>query len=167
MADNLASARLVLANGTTVTVSSVDNPDLFWAIRGAGHNFGIVTEFEYKIHDRKLEDEALAYELMMFKGEQLEEVYEVANSMIGGNVNPQPVGLAHWTMIMRNAEIDPVDVSSPIIAVGVFASHIILIFVFCRSQLLYFIYSTKVHPRSRPLTAKNCGSSIQSSFSQT
>lgn len=109
MADNLASARLVLANGTTVTVSSVDNPDLFWAIRGAGHNFGIVTEFEYKIHDRKLEDEALAYELMMFKGEQLEEVYEVANSMIGGNVNPQPVGLAHWTMIMRNAEIDPVD----------------------------------------------------------
>jgi FAD/FMN-containing dehydrogenase len=40
---------MVLANGTAVTVSSESNPDLFWAIRGAGHNFGIVTEFEYKI----------------------------------------------------------------------------------------------------------------------
>jgi FAD/FMN-containing dehydrogenase len=49
LADNLISARMVLANGTAVTVSSESNPDLFWAIRGAGHNFGIVTEFEYNI----------------------------------------------------------------------------------------------------------------------
>jgi FAD/FMN-containing dehydrogenase len=49
LSDNLISARMVLANGTAVTVSSESNPDLFWAIRGAGHNFGIVTEFEYKI----------------------------------------------------------------------------------------------------------------------
>jgi len=111
MADNLISARLVLANATTVTVSSVENTDLFWALRGAGHNFGIVTEFEYRIHDRKPEDEVLAYELMMFKEQQLEEVYEVANGMISGDVSLQPVGLAHWTMIMRNSELDPVNVS--------------------------------------------------------
>ncbi|KAK0724875.1 hypothetical protein B0H67DRAFT_657667 [Lasiosphaeris hirsuta] len=50
-ADNLASARLVLANGSAVTVSAESNPDLFWAIRGAGHNFGIVTSFKLNVHD--------------------------------------------------------------------------------------------------------------------
>ncbi|KAK3346361.1 hypothetical protein B0T25DRAFT_460893 [Lasiosphaeria hispida] len=50
-ADNLASARLVLANGSAVTVSAESSPDLFWAIRGAGHNFGIVTSLEVDVYD--------------------------------------------------------------------------------------------------------------------
>lgn len=41
--DNLVSANMVLADGTTTTVSSENNSDLFWAARGAGHNIGIVT----------------------------------------------------------------------------------------------------------------------------
>jgi len=44
MADNLISARLILASGKIITVSNGTNPSLFWALRGAGHNFGIVTE---------------------------------------------------------------------------------------------------------------------------
>jgi len=52
-ADNLVSARLVLANGSAITVSGSQNPDLFWAIRGAGHNFGIATSFQVKIDDDK------------------------------------------------------------------------------------------------------------------
>lgn len=168
MADNLISARLVLANATTVTVSSVENTDLFWALRGAGHNFGIVTEFEYRIHDRKPEDEALAYELMMFKEQQLEEVYEVANGMVGGDVSLQPVGLAHWTMIMRNSEFDPVNVSlRNHRASGMPASLTILMFVYDYSQSLYFIYSTRVHPRFRQITVNRCGTSTQSSVSPT
>ncbi|KAK0649274.1 hypothetical protein B0T16DRAFT_436233 [Cercophora newfieldiana] len=50
-ADSLVSARLVLANSSIVTVSATENSDLFWAVRGAGQNFGIVTSFEVKIHD--------------------------------------------------------------------------------------------------------------------
>ncbi|KAL1605077.1 hypothetical protein SLS60_004620 [Paraconiothyrium brasiliense] len=49
-ADNLLSANVVLANGTTVLSSSTTNSDLFWAIRGAGHNFGIVTSFNLLTH---------------------------------------------------------------------------------------------------------------------
>jgi FAD/FMN-containing dehydrogenase len=46
--DALQEAEVVLANGTIVRASSGDNPDLFWAIRGAGASFGIVTEFTFQ-----------------------------------------------------------------------------------------------------------------------
>lgn len=46
--DNLISAELVTAEGNIVKVSVSENPDLFWAIRGGGGNFGIVTNFEFQ-----------------------------------------------------------------------------------------------------------------------
>jgi FAD/FMN-containing dehydrogenase len=48
--DNLLSADIVTAQGEIVTASEEENPDLFWAIRGGGGNFGIVTSFEYRLH---------------------------------------------------------------------------------------------------------------------
>jgi len=49
-ADNLLSADVVTAAGQFRHASAMDNPDLFWALRGGGGNFGVVTSFEYQLH---------------------------------------------------------------------------------------------------------------------
>jgi hypothetical protein len=48
--DNLLGADVVLADGTILHASASENDDLFWALRGAGANFGVVTAFEYRLH---------------------------------------------------------------------------------------------------------------------
>lgn len=48
--DNLLSVDMVLADGSFVTASASENPDLFWAVRGGGGNFGVISSFEYQLH---------------------------------------------------------------------------------------------------------------------
>jgi FAD/FMN-containing dehydrogenase len=59
--DNVVSAQIVTADGQLRHLSEQDNPDLFWAIRGGGGNFGVVTALEYRLHP-------LAHEVLAANG---------------------------------------------------------------------------------------------------
>jgi len=51
--DNIVQATVVIADGSILTASEHENADLFWAVRGGGSNFGVVTEFVLKMHPQR------------------------------------------------------------------------------------------------------------------
>lgn len=52
ISDNFRQLNVVLANGTAITVNETSHAGLLWGMKGAGHNFGIVTSFELNIFPR-------------------------------------------------------------------------------------------------------------------
>ena len=106
-ADSIIEARLVLANATVTTVSNSSNPDLYWALRGAGHNFGVVTEWKHKIHDANA-SKPWAYETLTFTEDKLEQLFDAAN-VISKTQLPQTV---HAALINLEPDIDSVKVST-------------------------------------------------------
>src|SRR5205823_14353325 len=49
--DNVVGVEMVTADGQVLNASATEHPDLFWAVRGGGGNFGVVTSFEFALHD--------------------------------------------------------------------------------------------------------------------
>ncbi|RHZ44115.1 FAD-binding oxidoreductase [Aspergillus thermomutatus] len=82
VADNLLSVKMVLADGRIVTASQTENPDLFWAARGAGQCFGVAVEFTYQAYD-------LAYPIwagqLMMKLDALPAVVDFVNQFPSTN----------------------------------------------------------------------------------
>ncbi|KAG8167743.1 hypothetical protein KVR01_003432 [Diaporthe batatas] len=112
--DNLASARVALGNGTIVVASDETNADLFWALRGAGHNFGIVTEVEYKIHDVPPSNTWIFADLY-FTADKVEEIFAVTNKIAEGY---QPIGVISFIEYRSLPDMDP---DNPVIEVLLFS----------------------------------------------
>ncbi|KAJ5289467.1 Acyl-CoA N-acyltransferase [Penicillium atrosanguineum] len=102
VADQFVSMKVVLANGTLTTVDA--SSDLWWAMKGAGHNFGIVTSLTTKVYD--IEHTDWAIETITFSGDKVEAVYQAANDHIIKN-GTQPVDVVNWSYWMNNADADP------------------------------------------------------------
>lgn len=90
-----------------MTVSDDENTDLWWAMRGAGHNFGIVTSAKLKIYDIQHRD--WAYEMFIYTGDKVEALYQSIGEQFGGN-DTQPVEILHLSVFLNNPDIDPTSV---------------------------------------------------------
>ncbi|KAI1320504.1 FAD-binding domain-containing protein [Xylariaceae sp. FL0255] len=93
--DNLISLNMVAANGTLVTTSKTTNPDLFWALAGAGPNFGVVTSFVIKTHSRS--DLNVWGAELFFTGDQLEAYIDTMN-----NLNLTEKMVNNWQLLYSN-----------------------------------------------------------------
>lgn len=108
MSDNLVEARVVLGNGTAVVASSTSHADLFWAIRGAGHNFGIVTQFSYKIYDVP-SNNSWAWESFVYTADKVEALYAQINALT--EAGTQIAELFNYSFFARVPAIDLMNVS--------------------------------------------------------
>ncbi|KAJ5957259.1 hypothetical protein N7501_011538 [Penicillium viridicatum] len=78
-ADNLVSAKVALHDGTVVTASATENEDLFWGLRGAGHNLGIVLEFEIKAYD--IHPDTWTFMTLVYEADKIEDYFEAWNKL--------------------------------------------------------------------------------------
>ncbi|KAI8951699.1 putative FAD-dependent oxygenase [Xylaria longipes] len=99
IADQSVSMNVVLADGTRHTIDSCS--DLWWGMKGAGQNFGIVTSVTVKVYD--IEHPNWAIETLTFGGDQVEAVYEAANQYLSN----LPVDVINWSYWLNMADIDP------------------------------------------------------------
>jgi len=93
--DNLISVEIVTAEGKKLKASEAENQDLFWAVRGGGGNFGVVTSFEFSLH--KVGPEILAG-LIVYPLEQAKKVLEDYSKFVSSS----PKELAVW-VVLRHA----------------------------------------------------------------
>ena len=106
IADNIVDADLVLADGETITVSDSSNPDLFWGLRGAGHNFGIVTRFTIKTYDSPVNDWYFAQ--FVYTQDKLEAFVTQVNEMVKNGT--QPKELMNFFIYAWNPQISTTEV---------------------------------------------------------
>jgi FAD/FMN-containing dehydrogenase len=104
--DNLLSVEVVVADGRVLTASADENPDLFWAVRGGGGNFGVVTSFEFRLHTVGPAVEFGLFfcplesgpEVLRFLRDNLPGLSRETNVIVAGiNAPPEPfVPEEHW-----------------------------------------------------------------------
>ncbi|KAH8429542.1 FAD-binding oxidoreductase [Aspergillus melleus] len=115
VSDQFVSMRVVTADGIIRTVSSSGpHADLWWAMQGAGHNFGIVTSVTSKIHDVSYEG-LWSYESYVFTHDKVENLYDRINRYSIDGV--QLIDLINYSFFFRSPDMDP---ENPVIALFLF-----------------------------------------------
>ena len=104
ISDNIIEMDVVTADGSEVKVSQSSNSDLYWGMRGAGHNYGIVTQFKHKIFDYP-KGQNTYYVTYFFTGNQLEVFFEQLNRLLDNGNLPKDVNT--YTLYLLNPFIDP------------------------------------------------------------
>ncbi|KAI1155314.1 FAD binding domain protein [Nemania diffusa] len=102
ISDQFVSMNIVLANGDLQIID--ENSDLWWAMQGAGHNFGIVTSVTSKIYDVKYPK--WAYASFIFTGDKVEGLYGAINSYLLKN-GTQPIYIMNYSFFFNNPALDP------------------------------------------------------------
>ena len=102
--DNILEMDVVLADGFLTKVSETSHADLFWGMRGAGHNFGIVTKFKYQINDNPAPSWTTA--TLIYTENKLEEFYTQAN-VLGLK---QPKQLTGYSVFALDPQISATEV---------------------------------------------------------
>lgn len=114
IADQFMAMDIVLADGSSRTVDAQSDPDLWWALRGAGHNFAIVTSVTLKTYDIKHRD--WARETMIFTGDKVEAVYKTMHDSIFKDGKQDP-DVVVWSYMLN---VPPVDAENPVVIVYLF-----------------------------------------------
>lgn len=89
LSDNIVNLNIVLGDGSEIRVNEKNHPELFWGMKGAGHNFGIVTSFELKIHPRSPRLETWYYHNYIFTQDKLEPLFEELNRFQNNGTTPK------------------------------------------------------------------------------
>lgn len=92
--DNLVSVEIVTAKGEVLNASADENSDLFWAVRGGGGNFGIVTLFEFKLHDF---DPNLFAGIIVFSLDEADSVLKSYRDL----ADTAPEALSIWAILRK------------------------------------------------------------------
>ncbi|KAL9018643.1 MAG: hypothetical protein Q9185_004054 [Variospora sp. 1 TL-2023] len=104
MSDNIVEMDVVTANGSEIKVSATSHPDLYWGMRGAGHNFGIVTKFQYKIFDYPKGQDTY-YVTYIFTDDKLESFFTQLNWLL--NDRNLPKDITTYALYILNPSISP------------------------------------------------------------
>lgn len=108
--DNIVDMTVVLANGDIKLVSSTSNSDLYWGMRGAGMNFGIVTEAKFKIYDYPTSHWVYAEFTYANTSQQLGALFEAINKINANSSQPKEMGSV-YTVMQIQPKYSKTDVS--------------------------------------------------------
>ena len=116
--DNLLSARVVLASGELVTASAEEHPDLFWAMRGGGGNFGVVVDFTFQAHPVGPEVALAAVFYEQAAGAELMPQWRDLALRAGDEVTTRAL---YWSMPVSDALPPPVQGKDVLILAALYA----------------------------------------------
>jgi FAD/FMN-containing dehydrogenase len=120
--DNLVSAEVITADGNQIRTGETENPDLFWAIRGGGGNFGVVTEFEFQLHP--VGSEILAG-LIVFPLSQAKQVLTQYRQF----AESAPEELNVWVVLRKAPPL-------PFLPENVHGKEVVVLAVFCAGDMV-------------------------------